>query len=236
MGREVSGEVEGDEGEFSEEKNESVSKEENEALGKENEGLSEGETEKENEGVESEKNERDERKKKNEEERRKRVEERKRLDRLYAPPLPFPYRRVEKQLDEKFKKFLEHMQKMEMKIPFLDVMAQMPKYAKFLKDLLSNKKKLEEDVTHLPHQVSVIVQGKLPFKERDPGPYNLPVKLGNLEPKRALVDLGASISLMPLSITKRLPFKLKPSRKTIQLADRSIKLSCGEFEDLPIQV
>ena len=84
---------------------------------------------------------------------------------MYAPPLPFPYKRVEKQLDEKFKKFLEHLQKMEMKIRFLNAMAQMPKYAKFLKDLLSNKKKLEEEIISLPHQVSSILQGKMHVKE-----------------------------------------------------------------------
>ena len=111
---------------------------------------------------------------------------------------------------------------MEMKVPFLDVMAQMSKYAKFLKDLLSNKKKLEEEVIILPYQVSSILQGKLPTKERDSSPYNLLVKLGNLEPKGALADLGASISLIPLSITKRLPFSLRPSRKTIQWANSSI--------------
>ena len=62
------------------------------------------------------------------------------------------------------------------------------------------------------------------------------MKLGHLEPKGALGDLGASISLMPLSIAKRLVFDLQPSRKTIQLADRSIKVPYGEFEDIPIQV
>lgn len=46
---------------------------------------------------------------------------------------------------------------MEMKILFLDAMVQMPKYAKFLKDLLSNKKKLEEEVISLPYQASFIL-------------------------------------------------------------------------------
>ena len=76
----------------------------------------------------------------------------------------------------------------------------------------------------------------MPIKERDLGLYNLPVKLGNLEPKGALADLGASISLMLLSIAKKLPFSLRPSRKTIQLADRRIKVPCGELDDVPIQV
>ena len=74
----------------------------------------------------------------------------------------------------------------------------------------------------------------MPIKERDLGLYNLPVKLGNLEPKGALADLGASISLMLLSIAKKLPFSLRPSRKTIQLADRSIKVP--ELDNVPIQV
>ena len=62
------------------------------------------------------------------------------------------------------------------------------------------------------------------------------MKLGNFEPKGALADLGASISLMSISIAKKLPFSLRPSRKTIQLADRSIKVPCGELDDVPIQV
>ena len=90
---------------------------------------------------------------------------------------------------------------MECKIPFLEGMEQMPKYAKFLKDLLSNKRKLEEEVINMPHHVSKIVQDTLARKERDPGPFDLPVKLGHLEPKGALADLGASFSLMPLSIS-----------------------------------
>ena len=64
----------------------------------------------------------------------------------------------------------------------------------------------------------------------------LPVTLGKLSSKVELVDLGASISLMPMSIANQLAFELKPSRKTIQLADRSVKMPCGEFKNLPIQV
>ena len=80
---------------------------------------------------------------------------------------------------------------MEIKIQFLDAMAQIPKYAKFLKELFSNKKKLEEEVTSLPHQLSSTLQVKMLTKERDPHPYNLQVKLGNLESKGALADLEA---------------------------------------------
>ena len=62
------------------------------------------------------------------------------------------------------------------------------------------------------------------------------VTFGKLNSKGALTDLGASISLMSMFIVKQLSFERKPSMKTIQLADQSIKVPCGEFEDLPIQV
>jgi len=154
----------------------------------------------------------------------------------FDPPIPFPERIVEKKLNEKYNKFIEMIKGLQVNIPFLEAMSQMPTYAKFLKELLSNKKKLNEERITLPHQVSALVQRQMPPKQRDPGNFTLPVKLGDLETKGALADLGASVSLMPLSIAKLLKFEMIPSRKTIQLADRSIKLPCGELEDVPIRI
>jgi hypothetical protein len=64
----------------------------------------------------------------------------------------------------------------------------------------------------------------------------LPVTLGKLNSKGLLADLGASISLMLMSIAKKLTFELNPSKKTIQLDDQSIKHHYWEFENLLIQV
>lgn len=77
--------------------------------------------------------------------------------------------------------------------------------------------------------MSAIVQGTLPRKDKARGPFVLPVECGKLDVRGALADLGASISLMPLSIARQLPCELKPSRKTIQVADMSIKVPCDEF-------
>ncbi|XP_021726114.1 DNA damage-inducible protein 1-like [Chenopodium quinoa] len=121
-------------------------------------------------------------------------------------------------------------------IPFLEAMTQMPPYAKFLKELLSNKKKLSDECITLPHQVSALVQRTLPTKQCDPGSFTLPVKIGDMETTGALADLGASVSLIPLSIAKKLKFEMIPSRKVIQLADRSTKFPCGELEDVPIKI
>ena len=80
-------------------------------------------------------------------------------------------------------------------------MLQMPKYAKFLKDLLSNKKKLEE-VSHvtLNEECSAILQNKLPAKRSDPGNFTIPCMISELPITGALADLGAKINLMPRTL------------------------------------
>ena len=54
---------------------------------------------------------------------------------------------------------------------------------------------------------------------------------------RCLCDLGASVSLMPLSVTKKLGFtQYKKCRLSLVLADRSVKYHVGILEDLPVMV
>jgi len=53
----------------------------------------------------------------------------------------------------------------------------------------------------------------------------------------SLCDLGASVSLMPLSVAKRLGFdKFKPSSIHLILADRSVRVPHGMLEDLPVKI
>ncbi|XP_021723745.1 uncharacterized protein LOC110691133 [Chenopodium quinoa] len=158
--------------------------------------------------------------------------------RIYKPPIPFPHRIVETKLNEKFSKFLEVMRGLQVNIPFLHAMSQMLTYANFLKDLLSNKSRLEESATiSLPKEVSAIIQNKLPQKLGDPGGYAIPVNIGDLKAMDALCDLGASVSLMPYSIAKILKVgDLKPTRMSLQLANRTVTLHLGILEDVPVQV
>ncbi|XP_021776061.1 uncharacterized protein LOC110739888 [Chenopodium quinoa] len=151
-------------------------------------------------------------------------------------PIPFPGQLAERKLNDKFAKFLSVMKKLHINLPFIKVVTQMPSYSKFLKDILTNKRKLNDELITLPHQVSALVQHKMPKKQKDPGSFTLPVKIGNMEARGALANLGASVSLIPLSIAQKLNIEMIPARKTIQLADHSVKLPCGELEDVPIQV
>ncbi|XP_021729781.1 DNA damage-inducible protein 1-like [Chenopodium quinoa] len=158
--------------------------------------------------------------------------------RVYKPPIPFPHRIVEKKLNEKFSKFLEVMRGLQVNIPFLHAMSQMATYEIFLKDLLSNKSRLEESATiSLPKEVNAIIQNKLPQKLGDPNSYAIPMKIGDLEAMDAFCDVGASVSLMPYSIAKSLKVgDLKPTRMSLQLADRTVRLPLGILKDVLVQV
>ena len=89
----------------------------------------------------------------------------------------------------------------------------------------------------LTEKVSAIVLNKFPPKLRDPGSFSIPCSIGNTKFDQALCDLGASVSLMPKSVYDRIGVgELKPTRISLQLADRSVRLPLGIVEDLPIQV
>ena len=100
---------------------------------------------------------------------------------------------------------MEVFKKLHIKIPFVDALEQIPSYVKFMKDILSKKKRLLEfETVNLTEECSAILQRKLPQKLKDPSSFTIPCKIGNLIFKRALCDLGASINLMSLSIFRRL--------------------------------
>ena len=154
------------------------------------------------------------------------------------PPFPLPQRFVKAKLDSKFGKFLDMLKKLHVNIPFLDALSQMPLYAKFLKEILSKKRKIDEHETvALGEECSAVVLNQLPAKLKEPGSFSIPCMIGNVSIDRALCDLGSSVSLMPDSIYKRLGLgKLSPTRIFLQLAYRSIKYPLGILEDVPIKV
>ena len=63
------------------------------------------------------------------------------------PKVHFPNRLRSHKDDVNFAKFFEVFKKLHINIPFADALAQMPSYVKFLKDILSNKRKIEEHAT-----------------------------------------------------------------------------------------
>ena len=65
--------------------------------------------------------------------------------RVYQPPIPFHQRLKQSKLDDQFSKFLNMFKKLEINIPFVETLAQMPHYAKFMKEIISKRRKLDEN-------------------------------------------------------------------------------------------
>ena len=123
----------------------------------------------------------------------------------YVPPIPFPQRLKTQTKDANFMKFLEMFKKLELNIPVLEAISHMPNYAKFLKELVANKKRLEEyAMVALSEECSAILLNKYPPKLKDPRSFVIPCTFGKLKNVDSLCDLGASINLMPSFIYKRL--------------------------------
>ena len=90
--------------------------------------------------------------------------------------------------------------------PVLGGLKEAPTYLKFLRELLSKKGKLEEDLIENPmgEVCSAILLSKSPSKLRDLGSVSIPYAIGDLQIEGALCELGACVSLIALSLCRKL--------------------------------
>ncbi|XP_062145318.1 uncharacterized protein LOC133852563 [Alnus glutinosa] len=138
----------------------------------------------------------------------------------------------------KFEDILEVFKQVQINIPFLDAIQQVPSYAKFLKDLVTVKRKTNvPKKVCLTEQVSSILQCRLPIKYKDPGCPTISCTISISHIEKALLDLGANVNLLPYSVYLQLRLgELKPTSMTLQLADQSVKIPRGIVEDVLIKV
>ena len=153
-------------------------------------------------------------------------------------PPPFPQALRKKKNFVNQTEMLEVLRQVKVNIPLLDMIKQVPTYAKFLKDLCTVKRGFNVNKkAFLTEQVSAIIECKTPVKYKDPGCPTISVNIGGISVEKALLDLGASVNLLPYSMYKKLGLgELKPTSITLSLADRSIKIPKGTIEDVLIQV
>jgi hypothetical protein len=158
--------------------------------------------------------------------------------RALVPKAPYPERLQAPKNGGRLEDILEVFKQVQINIPFLDAIQQIPSYAKFLKDLVTVKRKTNvPKKAFMTEQVSAILQCKLPFKYKDPGCPTITCMIGVSQIERALLDLGASVNLLPYSVYLQLGLgELKPTTMTLQLADRSVKVPRGIVEDVLIKV
>nr|GEY03236.1 hypothetical protein [Tanacetum cinerariifolium] len=110
-------------------------------------------------------------------------------------------------------------------------------YPSTIKSLLTNKEKLYELArTPLNEHCSAVLLKKLPEKLREPGKFLIPCDFSGIDECLALVDLRASINLMPLSVWNKLSLlELSPTCMTLELVDRLISCSVRVAEERSFQ-
>ena len=143
----------------------------------------------------------------------------------YKPPHPFSGR-FKKVLVAKYRVLLEKHIK------------DMPDEHKYVKDLITEKIKEVQGMVLLSHECSAITQQKIiQEKLEDPGSFTLPCSIRQLTFSNCLCDIGASVSIMPLSMARKLGFvQYKPCDLTLILADRTSRRHFGLLEDVQVMI
>ncbi|KAK8557129.1 hypothetical protein V6N13_035233 [Hibiscus sabdariffa] len=154
------------------------------------------------------------------------------------PPPPFQQRLKKQKQDYQFKKFLDILKQVHINLPLVEALQQMPSYAKFLKDMVTRKKRIEEFETAAATETCLaLMHNKVPAKKTDPGSFTIECFIGHNFPTKALCDPGASINLMPKSVFQRLGIgEAKPTIVMLQLADHSYVQPEGKIEDILVQI
>ncbi|CAM8880686.1 unnamed protein product [Rhodiola kirilowii] len=137
----------------------------------------------------------------------KESEERKEELKPYSPPVPFPQRLIKpSKLDKEYEVFTKMLKKLYVYIPFHELIKKAPLYNKFLKEILSKKRTIEEVEPHpLNHECSALFSKQIPQKMGDPGKFTIPCSIGDMNFSSPLADLGASA---PLGASENVPIKV----------------------------
>ncbi|RVW97556.1 hypothetical protein CK203_046513 [Vitis vinifera] len=118
---------------------------------------------------------------------------------------PFPQALHGKKGVRNAAEILEVLRQVKVNIPLLDMIKQVPTYAKFLKDCY-----------------------------KDPGSPTISVMIGGKVVEKALLDLGASVNLLPYCLQAIGTWRVEANNNHLSLADRSVKIPRGEANLVPI--
>ncbi|SPT20590.1 unnamed protein product [Triticum aestivum] len=150
-------------------------------------------------------------------------------------PMPFSPKPSEKKDDEDFERFAEMIRPIFLLMRLTDMLKMNP-YAKYMKDIVTNKRKIPEaEISTM--LANYTFKGGIPKKLGDPGIPTIPCSTKRNYIKTALCDLGAGVSVMPLSLYRRLDLnKLTPTEISLQMADKSTAIPVSICEDVPVVV
>ncbi|CAN6462506.1 unnamed protein product [Victoria cruziana] len=134
---------------------------------------------------------------------------------------------------------LEMFRAVRINLPLVDVISQVPAYARFLKELCTKKRRCRRIPESImwSEETSSLLQRRMPPKLEDPGAPIIPCVIRYICVERALLDLGASVNILPGYFYDAFQLKgLKLTSMTIQLADRSVKAPRGVLEDVLLKI
>ncbi|CAL9029776.1 unnamed protein product [Prunus brigantina] len=142
----------------------------------------------------------------------------------YTPPIPFLGRLAKSKRDKSFKEIFDILSKVNVNLPLLDVIRNMPAYGKFFKELNTYKRKYgPNEKVMVSENVSAVLQRKLPPKLKDPGSFSIDITIGGKLVEKAMLDLGASINLMPYSVYLQLVLDMEEA----PIHDRELPILLG---------
>ncbi|XP_014511625.1 uncharacterized protein LOC106770325 [Vigna radiata var. radiata] len=109
--------------------------------------------------------------------------------------------------------------------------------AKAYKAIPRRKDNLDEEDIDDQGSCSDLLKKSCPPKVKDPGGFTVPCTIGSVKIGKALLDLGSSINMMPLSMLKKIDgLRLKPTKISLIMADGSPKKPYGVVEDVVIHI
>nr|GEV68936.1 reverse transcriptase domain-containing protein [Tanacetum cinerariifolium] len=160
------------------------------------------------------------------------------IPKLYKPKILYPQRLKKEKIEAQYGKFLDMIRAVRINVPLVNVLAGIPNYGKFLKELVSNKHKLEQiSAAFLSDESSALIQHKVLPKHGDLESFLIPCNFNKAFSCDALDDLGASINLMSYSLYVKLSLEtLKPTKMSVRLADRSFQYPIGITENMLVEV
>ncbi|XP_050891208.1 uncharacterized protein LOC127096692 [Lathyrus oleraceus] len=137
-----------------------------------------------------------------------------------------------------FVRFKEMLATLQVSILFHEVLELMPKFSKFMKELLKvTKQKLVKEQVNMIEKDETTVPPTLPSKLKDPGKFITAYTIDGVKIPSALCDLGSSINVMPLNKVKELNLgEIIPSNMTLTLVDLSVTHPLRILQDVLVHV
>ncbi|XP_047264357.1 uncharacterized protein LOC124896697 [Capsicum annuum] len=152
-------------------------------------------------------------------------------------PPSFPKEFLSKGENAKFKKLFDKFSTLSINIPLVEDLQDMPGYAKYLKDLTSKKRILEDKKIEIMHNCSDIISRTLAKKKNDLGIFIISCTIEYFKFVKALFDIVSSINLMPYDRFYKLKLvKPQPTMMKFLIADHSIKKPIEDLYDVLVKV